>query len=110
MNKKYIPRIGNFYGMAVHPVKLGKTWIEGELWCTEYGQFSRRGLVRHSTTGELIKVRCDIPDTYFSMPATSRNQHGYVTSNDNKEFEFRPHTDQIQSPKDFRKQYKKDCK
>jgi hypothetical protein len=51
-----------------------------------------------------------IPDTFFSIPATTKEQHGYVTGRDDGELEFRPHTDQSQSPAEFRKQYKKDCK
>lgn len=110
MRKKYLPRIGNYYGMQVLPVIQKDTWIEGEMWCTDYGQFRRRGLVRHSKTGELVKCRLDIPDTVFSIPATTDTEHGYVTGNDNGEFEFRPHTDQSASPVQFRKNYRKDCK
>ena len=105
---KYEPRVGNCYGMKVHPVIAGKTWIEGEMWCTDYGQFRRRGLVRHSVTKELVKVRCDVPDTYFSIPATTDTEHGYVSGTDEPEFEFRPHTDQEKiTPAEFRKATKK---
>ena len=102
----YKPRIGSFYGMAVRSVEMGETWIEGEEWNTDYGQFRRRGLVRHSNTKELVKVRVDVPDTYFSIPSTTDEEHGYVTSTDD-EFEFRPHTDQTMSPVEFRKDVKK---
>ena len=104
---RYEPRVGNCYGMKVHPVIAGKTWIEGEMWCTDYGQFRRRGLVRHSVTKELVKVRCDVPDTYFSIPATTDTEHGYVSGTDEPEFEFRPHTDQTLTPAEFRKATKK---
>jgi len=103
---KYAPRIGNFYGMKVMPHHMGETWIEGEEMNQDYGQFKRRGLVRHSKTKELVKVSCDVPDTYFFIPATTSKEHGYVTSNEN-EFEFRPHTKQDETPKEFRKSIKK---
>ena len=92
--------------MKVHPVIVGETWIEGEEWCTDYGQFRRRGLVRHCETKKLVNVRLDIPDSYFSIPATTDTEHGYVTSTE-EGFEFRPHTDQTQTPTEFRKEVKK---
>jgi len=101
------PRIGNFYGMVVTPIYLGRTWVEGEMMNLDYGQFRRRGLVLHSKTLQLVKVRIDVPDTYFSAPATTENEHGYVTSNDKGEFEFRPHTSQQGSPKEFRKELRR---
>jgi hypothetical protein len=108
---KLKPRIGFQYGMVVNPILQGRTWIEGEMMQDDYGQFKRRGLVVHSVTNELVTVRLDIADTYFSIPATTNKEHGYITGNgDTGEFEFRPHTDQSQSPSDYRKQYRKDCK
>ena len=103
----YQPRIGNYYGMAIHPLIMGATWVEGEMWCTDYGQFRRRGLVRHSVTKALVRVRCDVPDTYFSIPATTDTEHGYVTTADSGELEFRPHTTQDQTPAEFRKETRK---
>ena len=101
-----LPRIGRHYGTKIPPVLMGTTWIEGEEWNTDYGQFQRRGLVRHSVTKELVKVRLDVPDTYFSIPATTDTEHGYVTSTET-EFEFRPHTDQKgMTPVEFRKSVK----
>ncbi len=97
----YEPHIGRCYGMDVLPVRQGDTWIEGEMMCTDYGQFRRRGLVRHSVSGELVRVRCDIPDTYFSIPATTATEHGYVTGTETG-FEFRPHADQTESPVQYR--------
>ena len=76
--------------------------------CSDYGKFERRGLVRHAKTGALVRVRMDIPDTYFSIPATTETEHGYVTTKelatlDQTEWEFRPHTEQTQTPAQFRK-------
>ena len=104
------PRIGNCYGMSVLPVygKDNRTWIEGEMMNIDYGQFRRNGLVIHSKTKELIQVRLDIADTYFSIPATSKTEHGYVTLNNDEEFEFRPHLyDTELSPAQFRRALKK---
>jgi hypothetical protein len=100
------PRIGNCYGMAVEPLYGEEgTWIEGEMMNTDYGQFRRRGLVWHATKQELVKVRLDVPDTYFSIPATTDTEHGYVRI-ENGEFEFVPHTEQSVSPAQFRKELK----
>lgn len=106
-NMSYQPRIGNCYGMPVHPLTQGATWLEGEMWCTDYGQFRRRGLVRHSGTKELVRVRADVADTFFSIPATTDTEHGYVTGADSGELEFRPHTSQEQTPAQFRKELRK---
>ena len=107
---KWKARTCSFYGMLVPPVHNGRTWIEVEEMCRDYGQFRRRGLVIHSKTLELVQVRMDISNTFFSIPATTEKEHGYVTSAYNGEFEFRPHTDQTKTPVEFRKQYRKDCK
>lgn len=81
-----------------------------EEMCRDYGQFRRKARVFHSKTGELVTCRADIPDTYFSIPATTKTEHGYITGRDDGELEFRPHTFQdVQTPAEFRKQYKKDC-
>lgn len=89
--------------------KLNGTWIDSEEVQTDYGQFRRRGLVIHSRTKELVKVRMDMADTVFSIPATTDTEHGYVTTfvhGDNAEledFEFRPHTEQTQTPAEYRR-------
>jgi len=103
---KYIPRIGNYLGMTIHPLIMGDTWMEGELWNTDYGQFRRRGLVRHSVTKKLVRVRADVPDTVFSIPATTAEEHGFLACLDGK-LEFRPHTTQDFSPAEYRKEVRK---
>ncbi len=109
---KFTPRTNSpHYGAVAYPVSLGETCIEGEMMCSDYGKFERRGLVRHTKTKELVRVRLDIPDTYFSIPATTATEHGYVTTADEagtgeREFEFRPHTEQKVSPTQFRKDTK----
>lgn len=88
--------------MRVEPFIAGDTWIEGEEMCSDYGQFRRRGLVRHRDTKKLVRVRLDIPDTYFSIPATTTSQHGYVTQSEGS-LEFCPHTEQNQTPAEYRR-------
>lgn len=100
---KYGPRTANFQG-KVQPIVNGETWVEGEMMCSAYGQFRRRGLVRHKISKVLVKVRCDISDTTFSIPATTDKEHGFVSINpDTGEFEFTPHKDQSVTPSRFRR-------
>jgi len=106
MKTTYRPRIGSFYGKPIQTLTHGETWLEGEEWNRDYGQFNRRGLVRHRKTGELVRVRADVPDTFFSIPATTETEHGFVTGNDKGELEFRPHTEQNQTPAEYRKKVK----
>ena len=89
---------------------MTKTSIQSEEVQSDYGQFRRKALAFHQKTGELVKCRGDIPDTFFSIPATTKTETGYITGRDDGELEFRPYTDQSQSPAAYRKQYKKDCK
>ena len=92
------------YGMKCPPLLgEGGTWVEAEAACTDYGQFRRNAVAKHQTSGKLVACRADIPDTYFSIPATTKTEHGYLTFNDSKELEFRPHTTQDQTPAEFRK-------
>lgn len=106
MEKQLTPRTGNSYGMQILPVVMGNTWIEGEMWCTDYGQFRRRALARHKKTNELVLCHADIPDTYFSIPACTESEHGYITSSETG-FEFNPDLDQSQPIKQWKKQYRK---
>lgn len=107
------PRIGNFYGMKVTPVIVDKTWIEGEMWCTDYGQFRRRALVYHKDTDQLVSCKADVPDTFFSIPAYTKTEHGFITCREEPDtnkptgFVFNPDKDQSQSVKDWKKEYKK---
>lgn len=87
-----------------------KTHIETEEKCTDIGQFRRNAIVFHKDTGELVTCRATIPDTYFSIPATTDTQHGYIGIRDDGELEYRPHDSQDVSPADYRKQYAKDCR
>ena len=74
----------------------------------DYGQFRRKGKVFHRKTGKLVSVRADIADTYFSIPATTATEHGFISVNeDTKELQFTPHTRQTQTPANFRKSTKK---
>lgn len=106
--KTVTPRIGNHYGMLMQPVRVGLTWIEDETFCTDYGQFKRRGLVRYAKSRVHVPVRLDIADTWFSIPATTSKEHGFVTSEEDAEgarhFVFVPHTDQTKTPAQFRKE------
>lgn len=106
--KSFTPRTSGIYGMVAHPVWAGETCIEGECLCTDHGKFERRGLVRHEKTKGLVRVRLDIPDTWFSIPATTATEHGFVTSREDAagaaEFLFVPHTEQTKTPAQFRKE------
>jgi hypothetical protein len=86
-----------------------KTFVDPEEVCSDIGQFRRRFKAFHHKTGELVKGKCAIADTFFSLPATTDTEHGYVTSRDDGELEFRPHTDQSETPAEYRKAYHKRC-
>ncbi len=89
---------------------MTQTFIEPEEKCRDLGQFTRKAKVFHSKTGELVKCRATIPDTFFSVPATTDKEHGYITVRPDWELEFRPHNDQSKSPAQYRKDYRKRCK
>ncbi len=97
--------------MANYPLSHLATWIDGEMVCTDHGKFERRGIVRHSKTGKLVTVKADVADTFFSIPATTQNEHGYVSVVDlgdyGTELHFRPHTEQKQSPAAYRREVRK---
>ena len=96
-----------FYANIPH---MKATSIDKEEMCKDYGYFSRKALVYHLVTGKLVKCMASIPDTFFSIPATTKTEHGYITGRDDGELEFRPHTVQTKTPAQYRKQYKKDCR
>lgn len=105
-----------FYGMKVeaHYYDRG-TWIDPEERCCDIHNFSRQAMALHHETGELLRCKATINDTWFSTPATTDTQHGYITgagSEDGKErwLEFRPHTDQTMTPAQWRRDYKRRCK
>lgn len=112
MQNKYAPRLAQSYGQTVVPSysPTRQTWIEGEMMCSDIGQFRRRGLAFHEKSGELVRFDGAIPDTYFSIPATTKTEHGYVTGREDGELEFRPHTKQTLSPVEYRKKYRERCK
>jgi len=85
------------------------TWIDPEEVCSDIGQFRRKGEARHEDTGELVRIRASTPDTFFSIPATTDKQHGFVTSDDGV-LVFNPHTDQDISPKEYRRRHARDCR
>lgn len=89
---------------------MNVTSIDPEEKCRDIGQFRRKATVYHSKTGELVTCQAAIPDTFFSIPATTKTEHGYITGRDDGELEFRPHTDQTMTPVEYRKDYRKQCK
>jgi len=115
MKKKFIPRtVGRYFSVA-YPLIVGDTCIESEELCTDYGKFERKGEVRHKVSRELIRVRADIADTWFSIPATSDIEHGYVTAQEKvdglRELVFIPHTNQLdETPAQYRARCRKDSK
>ncbi len=85
-----------------------QTFIDREEKCTDLGQFSRKSKAFHSKTNQLVICMATIPDTFFSVPATTKDEHGFISLRDDGELEFRPHTDQGGiSPSQYRKAYKK---
>ena len=85
-----------------------KTHLMSEDVQTDYGQFRRKGKAFHRNTGKLVSVRADIADTWFSIPATTATEHGFISVNeDTKELQFTPHTEQTQTPAEYRKSLKK---
>jgi hypothetical protein len=85
------------------------TKIDPEEKCKDIGCFSRNAVAFHKNTGKLVRCKATIPDTWFSVPATTKDECGYLTGRDDGELEFRPYTNQT-PPAEFRKQYKKDCR
>jgi hypothetical protein len=83
------------------------TSLDSESVQTDYGQFRRKGKAFHRVTGKLVSVRADIADTWFSIPATTATEHGYLSMNDEGELQFTPHTEQTETPAQFRKSLKK---
>lgn len=105
-SKKFGPRTIGRYGSSCPPLVAGPTWLESEQVQSDYGQFQRRGLVRHAVSGKLIRVWADIPDTYFSAPATTEKESGYLLAANGEEIIFMPYEDQSQTPAEFRKEVK----
>lgn len=71
-------------------IKLTKTWLDHEEECTDYDQFARKGVAildqGEAESEELVDVRADIPDTFFTIPAYAVDKKenpvyiGYITS------------------------------
>lgn len=87
------------------------TKIDPEEVQSDYGQFRRKATVFYYKTENLVKCRADIPDTFFSIPATTETEHGFIGIREDGELEFRPHTNQAdESPAAYRKYYCSQCK
>jgi hypothetical protein len=87
------------------------TSIDCEEVCSDIGQFRRKFKAFHCKTGELVKGVGAIPDSFFSIPATTDKEHGYVTMRHDGELEFRPHTAQDNlTPAEYRRQYRRKSK
>ena len=67
-----------------------QTHLDGEENCLDYGKYQRNGLVFHKATGELIPCKADIPDTMFSVPSCTANEHGSLGLRKDGEWEFAP--------------------
>lgn len=95
----------------LHSFSAMKTFIDSEEVCTDIGQFRRRALAIHSKTGQLVACKAAVADTFFSIPAVTPTEHGYITGGrDDGELEFRPHTDQTMTPTKYKKDYRRRCK
>jgi len=80
------------------------TWVEPEDCCTDYGQFRRKFRAYHKNTRCIVTGKADVADTFFSIPATTKAEHGFLT-NDDGLLVFYPHDDQTETPSDWRKAY-----
>ena len=109
MKTKFTARTVGNYGCSAHPLILGVTQIESEGLCTDYGRFERKGEVRHVLSKQLVRVRADISDTWFSIPATTATETGYVTSRGD-ELVFIPHTSQSETPVQYRARVRKESR
>ena len=64
---------------------MKNTSIEPVERCSDYGQFRREFVALHDKTGAVVRGRADIPDTHFSIPATTDHEHGFLMINDEDE-------------------------
>ena len=114
MKTKFTARTVGNYGCSAHPLILGVTQIESEGLCSDYGRFERKGEVRHVLSKQLVRVRADIADTWFSIPATTATENGYVTSREeadgSKELVFIPYTSQNERPAQYRARVRKESR
>ena len=83
------------------------TSVDPEEKQTDYAQFRRRFKAYHAGTGHLVSGKADIPDTWFSIPAVTKQECGYLTFREDGELEFRPYTNQQQNPQDYVKQQRR---
>jgi len=109
MKTKFTARTVGNYGCSAHPLVFGVTQIESEGFCTDYGRFERKGEVRHVLSKALVRVRADIADTWFSTPATTTTESGYVTLRE-EELVFIPYTSQSETPVQYRARIRKDSR
>ena len=84
-----------------------ETFLEDEEKCKEVFSFSRKFSAFHSQTKRKVKGSATIADTYFTIPATTATQYGFLSSRADGELEFTPFSVQLVTPKEFQKQYKK---
>lgn len=106
--KEHYPRTCSFYGLRTYAHHLGETWLEPEGIVYPSGASIRRAFVRirqnpHNPVelkyGELRVVRCGLPDTSFSIPASLRVRgiprvRGFVSVDEKAgEYTFTPNAD-----------------
>lgn len=85
------------------------TWVDSEEVCSDIGQFRRKFRAIHQDTRCVVRGKAAVADTFFSIPATTVKEHGFLT-NENGVLVFVPHTDQSQTPADYRKECRQQCK
>lgn len=83
------------------------TYLESEAACNMPWQFKRKGKASHDKASKPVKVRAAVADTFFSIPATTKEEHGYLYM-DNGVLTFAPHDDQPKTPSQYRKRYRED--
>lgn len=114
MKSKLTPQKIGMFGMAAFPITAGPTWLDSEVVQSDYAQFRRRGIVRHALTNALIPIWADMPDTYFSTPAITKNEAGYISITECRPdygdyLTFHPYKDKKpgELKKELRKAYKR---
>lgn len=85
-----------------------ETWMDEEEVQTDYGQFRRKFVANHRFSNRKVAGRADIPDTCFSIPATTPVEHGYLSVDSEGVLIFTPHTNQDESVVEYRKRVKEE--
>lgn len=64
------------------------TFLRDEEVCYPDGKMRRKGAAIHAESGRLVAVRAGIADTYFTVPARSGKERGFLTVEEDGEGRF----------------------